>query len=91
MVKIKTDQYAYIYPSEMTPLIKVKVINKVKGKFVQQINQNDPNGLPNKVASATSNMFRSCSSMLLNGKVNLSKVNDMLGHMTVSCAISKFN
>ena len=33
IVKIKTDLYAYIYPSEMAPLIKVKVINKVKGQF----------------------------------------------------------
>ena len=29
--KIKTDYYSYIYPSEMAPSIKVKVINKVKG------------------------------------------------------------
>ena len=29
IVKIKTDYYAYIYASEMAPLIKVKVINKV--------------------------------------------------------------
>ena len=33
IVKIKTDLYANIYPSEMAPLIKVKVINKVKGQF----------------------------------------------------------
>ena len=39
-VMIKTDSYANIYPSEMAPLIKVKVINKVNGQFGQQINLN---------------------------------------------------
>ena len=33
IVQIKTDLYAYIYPSEMAPIIKVKVINKVKGQI----------------------------------------------------------
>ena len=42
IVKIITDFYTYIYLSEMAPLIKVKVINKAKGPFGQQINQNWP-------------------------------------------------
>ena len=33
IVNIKMDYYAYIYPSEMDPLIKVKFVNKVKGQF----------------------------------------------------------
>ena len=41
--------------------------------------------------TATSDRFPSCSSLLLNGKVNFSKVNVILGHMIVSSAISKFN
>ena len=33
---------AYMYPSEMASLIKVKFLNKVKGQFGQQINQDLP-------------------------------------------------
>ena len=50
----------------MAPLIKFKVMNKVKGQFGHQINQYDPSGLINKVDSATSDRFPSCSSLLLN-------------------------
>ena len=38
IVKILTNQYVHIYPSEMAPLIKVKFIIKVKGQFGQIIN-----------------------------------------------------
>ena len=53
--------------------------------------RNDPNGLLNKVDSATSDRFPNCSLLLLNLKVNLSKVKVILGHMTVSYDISNFN
>ena len=83
------DKYAYIYPSEMAPLIKVKVIIKCKGQFGTA---NRPKGgLLNKVDTTTSDRFPSCSLLLLNGKVNFPKVKAILGHMTVSCSISKFN
>ena len=48
--------------------------------------QTDPNGLLNKVDNAISYRFPSCSSLLLNLKVNLSKVKVMMVHMKVSCA-----
>ena len=66
IVKIKTNQYAYIYSFKMSPLIEVKVIFKVNGQFVQILTQNDPNGLLNKVDSATSDRLPGCSSLLLN-------------------------
>ena len=53
--------------------------------------QTDPNVLIYKVESAISYRFPSCSTLLLNLKVNLSNVNVILGNMTVSCAISEFN
>ena len=59
--------------------------------LAQQINQKGPGGLINKVDTATSDRFPNCSSLLLNGKVHFSKVKVILGHVTVSCAISKFN
>ena len=80
MVKIKMDKYAYIYQFEMAPRFKVKDINKVIGLFGQQINQNGPSGLLNKVDSAKSDRFPRCSLLLLNLKVNLSKVKVILGH-----------
>ena len=58
---------------------------------MQQINLKGPGELINKVDAATSDRCQICSSLLLNGKVNFSKVKVILGHMTVSCAISKFN
>ena len=48
--------------------------------------QTDPNLLLNKVDNAISYRFPSCSSLLLNLKVNLSKVKVMLVHMKVSSA-----
>ena len=33
IVRVKTNLYTHIYPSEIAPLIKVKVVNKVKGQF----------------------------------------------------------
>ena len=50
----------------MAPLIKAKVTNKAKGQIGHLINQNDPNGLINKVDSAISDIILSCSSLLLN-------------------------
>ena len=45
----------------------------------RKLTQDDPNGLLNKVDSATSDRFPNCSLLLL----NLSKVKVILGHMTV--------
>ena len=75
----------------MVPHIKVKVINKVKGLYGQQVNQTDLTGVLSKIDCTITDRFPSCSSLLQNLKVNLSRVKVLLGHMTVSCTISKFN
>ena len=54
---------------------------KSRVHLAQQINRKDPGGLINKVDTATSDRFPSCSSLLLNGKVIYSKVKVKLGHM----------
>ena len=41
--KFKADFYAYIYPLEMAPHIKVKVSFKVNGQFGQKSTQTNPN------------------------------------------------
>ena len=47
----------------MPSLVQVKVINKVKGQLSQQINQKGPGRLINKVDTAASYRFPSCSSL----------------------------
>ena len=75
----------------MAFLIKVKVINKAKGQFGTANQPKGPRWIINIVDTATSDRFPSCSSLRLNRKVNFSKFKVIFCHMTVFCAISKFN
>ena len=64
----------------MAPLIKVKVINKVKGQFGTANQPKEPMCI--NLQSGHCNI-RHVSKLFFNGKVNFSKVNVILGHMTV--------
>ena len=73
----------------MALLIKVKVINKVKGQFDQQINPNWPKWTTKQ--SGEYNIIQVSKLFFTVAQLNGQYVNVILGNMTVSCDIPQFN